>query len=327
MDSIVQSTRVVISCAGPFLKHGIPVVDSCAENGTSYVDITGETPFVRRNKDELDERAKQSGSLIVSMCGFDSLPSDLGTLYTANMIHGRFGERTASVEMFATMDGSFSGGTVETGLIMEEDPVLWAQVQDPYLLGGMPSSGPSALDDDVSGYGFNEQAGGWTAPFMMGKLNTRIVRWSASLTPHYFTDDFHYQEYMLLPNEKLAKALSRPPPPPEKRRQMIEQGQLPKQGQGPSPEKRSKSFFHMKFIGTSESGKQLITSVSGGDPGYTETSKMISEAAVCMVTDKQSMNAMCGVLPPAFAFGNVLITKLQDAGIRFAEEPLITSKL
>merc|ERR1711879_702687 len=140
-----------------------------------------------------------------------------------------------------------------------------------------------------------------------------------------FTNDFNYQEYMLLPNEDIAKKVARPAPPADKRKKMVEEGRLPKQGEGPDEERRKESFFHFKFIGESETGKKVITTVAGGDPGYTETSKMISEAALCMVTDRNRLNATGGVLPPAFVFGDVLIEKLAAAGIVFGEEP--SSKL
>ena len=56
------------------------------------------------------------------------------------------------------------------------------------------------------------------------------------------------------------------------------------QGSGPDEAKRDKSWFTVEFVG--EGGGQTVrTKVSGGDPGYTETAKMLSEAALCLAFD------------------------------------------
>jgi short subunit dehydrogenase-like uncharacterized protein len=63
-------------------------------------------------------------------------------------------------------------------------------------------------------------------------------------------------------------------------------------------------------------GNQTITTqVSGGDPGYGETSKMLSEAALCLARDELPERA--GQLTPAVAMGQALIDRLQAAGIEF----------
>lgn len=45
--SMVSSTTVLLSTAGPFAKIGTPVVQACVEAGTHYCDITGEILWVR----------------------------------------------------------------------------------------------------------------------------------------------------------------------------------------------------------------------------------------------------------------------------------------
>ena len=55
-------------------------MQACAESGTHYVDITGETLFVRRNMDTHGDVATRTGAKIISCCGYDSVPSDIGAL-------------------------------------------------------------------------------------------------------------------------------------------------------------------------------------------------------------------------------------------------------
>lgn len=71
-------TSVVLAMAGPYSFIGRNIVKACAECGTDYADITGETvPFVRDSIKQYHELAKEKGSRIVHCCGYDSVPSDI----------------------------------------------------------------------------------------------------------------------------------------------------------------------------------------------------------------------------------------------------------
>ncbi|MBV8689191.1 MAG: saccharopine dehydrogenase NADP-binding domain-containing protein, partial [Candidatus Eremiobacteraeota bacterium] len=78
LDDLTSRTKAVATTVGPYLRYGMPLVASCAANGTHYADLTGEVLFMRRTIDEHDEAARASGARIVHSAGFDSIPSDLG---------------------------------------------------------------------------------------------------------------------------------------------------------------------------------------------------------------------------------------------------------
>jgi len=61
----------------------------------------------------------------------------------------------------------------------------------------------------------------------------------------------------------------------------------------------------------------VLTRVSGGDPGYGETAKMLAEAALTLSMDTALLPERYGVLTPAVAMGERLTERLQRAGIRF----------
>ena len=87
-----------------------------------------------------------------------------------------------------------------------------------------------------------------------------------------------------------------------------------KQGDGPDAARRAKSWFTVDFVG--EGGGQAVhTRVSGGDPGYDETAKMLAESALCLAFDDNPSTA--GQVTTAQAMGDHLIARLQAAGIRF----------
>ena len=88
-------------------------------------------------------------------------------------------------------------------------------------------------------------------------------------------------------------------------------------GQGPDAAKRERSNFSVIFFGEAEDGRRAVVEVSGGDPGYGETSKMLAESALCLVHDRSSLAERYGVRTPASALGSVLLERLKAAGMGF----------
>jgi short subunit dehydrogenase-like uncharacterized protein len=86
------------------------------------------------------------------------------------------------------------------------------------------------------------------------------------------------------------------------------------QGEGPSEERRNKSWFRMRFVGEG-GGRRVVTEISGGDPGYGETAKMLAESALCLAFDDNPPTA--GSVTTATAMASNLVDRLTKAGIRF----------
>jgi short subunit dehydrogenase-like uncharacterized protein len=87
-------------------------------------------------------------------------------------------------------------------------------------------------------------------------------------------------------------------------------------GSGPDAGERAKNWFKLCSRAESE-GRTIVTEVSGGDPAYDETAKMLSESALCLVHDRDGLPQTAGVLTPACAFGDVLLARLVRAGLVF----------
>ncbi len=85
-------------------------------------------------------------------------------------------------------------------------------------------------------------------------------------------------------------------------------------GEGPSESTRAKSWFKVTFVGAG-GGERVVTEVRGGDPGYTETAKMLAESALCLAFDENPESA--GQVTTATAMGDTLLARLQAAGIEF----------
>ncbi|KAM0844582.1 hypothetical protein ACQ4PT_056951 [Festuca glaucescens] len=83
LAALASRARVLLSCAGPFRLYGHQVAAACAEAGADCLDISGEPEFMERVEADLHEAAARNGSLIVSACGFDSIPAELGFLFNS----------------------------------------------------------------------------------------------------------------------------------------------------------------------------------------------------------------------------------------------------
>jgi len=322
VDECVAQTKVMLTTAGPYIKRGGPVVDACVRLGTDYVDLTGEAAWVGGLIDRYHCQAEENQVHIMPMSGYDSIPSDLGTLFAVQKVRERFGEATRKVRSVCAMAGSLSGGTLATSIEMGRDyPEFSERTKDPFNMGG--GTVPREEDKDVVTAEYDELAGGWTMPFMMATINTRVVRRSNAWL--HYGRDFGYQEVALAPDEKTAKKTE------AKEKKMAEHskdawkmaaamrdaGKLPKQGEGPDAEMRAKSWFRHNLYAEAVDGRRLQVQVSGGDPGYGETAKMISESALCLLLNKDKLPRKGGVLTPAAGCGHLLIDRLVAAGIKF----------
>eukprot|EP00928_Gymnodinium_smaydae_P032389 TRINITY_DN23476_c0_g2_i1.p1 TRINITY_DN23476_c0_g2~~TRINITY_DN23476_c0_g2_i1.p1 ORF type:complete len:427 (-),score=51.36 TRINITY_DN23476_c0_g2_i1:43-1275(-) len=335
VDAAVQQCKVVLSTAGPYLKRGTPVVDACVRLGTHYVDITGETSWVADLLDRYHDSAEEKGVFIVPMSGYDSIPSDLGALFAVKHVRKLFGQPTRRVRCVAEMAGSLSGGTLATGIELGRDyPEHRERQEDPFCMGG--GTLPRPEDEDQITAVFDDDLQTWTQPFMMASLNTRVVRRSNAWL--HYGSNFSYSECQKASGRESAMKA-------EKREKQMRQyaaevwkmseqgresGKLPKQGEGPSAEVMRKSWFRHHLVATAADGRKLLCQVSGGDPGYMETAKMLSESALCLLLDRERLFRRGGVLTPAAAGGMVLVQRLQDAGIAFEfvrELPAAQSKL
>ncbi len=85
-------------------------------------------------------------------------------------------------------------------------------------------------------------------------------------------------------------------------------------GQGPDEARRRRSWFTVRFVGEG-GGRRVFTEVSGGDPGYDETAKILAEGALSLAFDE--LPKLAGQLTPATAMGPALTERLRGAGMRF----------
>ncbi|MFZ3075866.1 MAG: saccharopine dehydrogenase NADP-binding domain-containing protein [Psychrobacter glacincola] len=333
LDTMTEQTQVIISTVGPYLKYGEPLIKSCVDNGTDYVDLTGEAIFIKDMMDKYQEAAKQSGARIVNSCGFDSIPSDLGVYFTQKQAEAKFDSACDVIHMrVKAAKGGLSGGTIASmATIFEEvgqDKSRRKQVANPYLLND-DKNAPNVRQSNVSKPEYDSEHKRWLAPFVMASINTRIVHRSNQLLGYEYGRDFRYDEAMWMKDGikgKLtsyalsagllgfATAMMITPS-----RELLSKHVLPKSGSGPSEEEQENGYFDIRLFGKTANQETITTKVTGDkDPGYGSTSRMLSQAALCLAQDISKEAVGGGFWTPASAMGDKLLARLEDhAGLSF----------
>lgn len=350
LAAVATSTRVVATTVGPYLRHGLPLVEACARAGTDYADLAGEVVFVRRSIDGYHDLAVTTGARIVHACGFDSVPSDLGVL----LLHERAraegaGDLLATTLVLVSVRGGLSGGTIDSFRnqldTVRAEPVLRRLVADPHALSPERGSEPeeSAAPDQRPGRGRprgragprrpawwrrDPDLGVWTAPFVMASYNTSIVRRSNALAGYAYGRAFRYREVMGAGSGPLAPLraaavtavlggvmvgmTARPV------RAVLDRV-LPAPGAGPDEATRRGGHFRMEVhTRTTSNARYTATVAASGDPGYAATAVMMGESALCLLLDRAVTPVRAGVLTPATALGSRLADRLRAAGFELA---------
>jgi len=312
MARMAADTRVLISTVGPYLQHGEPAVKAAAEAGIDYVDLTGEPQFVDEMWLKHHETAVRTGARLVHACGFDSIPYDLGVLYTIDQLPTGV---PITIKGYIRAKASFSAGTYQSALGQisqfrgSQAAAKRRRAKERRPAGRRVRGGgsPGRAEPPVKGFGVP-----------LPTLDPQIVLRSARALDRY-GPDFTYEHYAHFRTRRML-ALAAPvlgavavgaQIPPVKALLM----RLKASGDGPSEEQRAASWFTLTLVGEG-GGTKVVSTVRGGDPGYTETSKMLAESAMCLAFDE--LPEVAGQTTTAVAMGSALVNRLQNAGIDFS---------
>ena len=327
LEKMCKDTEVVLSTAGPYHKYGSDLLGACVKNDCHYVDITGESFWIKDMIEKHHKEASNKGVRIINACGFDSAPSDLGVFYAVNQVAGS----VKSVQCFQAWKGEASGGTMET---------MFSSMDAKLAKGGLgkfslnPKNSISENQKKKTSDKIKVQKiphlGGWTGPFVMALPNTRVVRRSAALskfTGKYYGDDFVYSEGAYYSKKGAARkvtfmtlALGLIIVSPLRK---LLRGFFRKPGEGPSQEAMDSGFFKSRFLIETQDGFRAFSMSSSGDPGYKMTSRMACESALCLAIENPASlpggEGFGGLLTPSVGLGNVLVNRLKNIGVSFKE--------
>ena len=317
VGQMVSDCKVVITTVGPYQLYGEELIKQCAEKGTDYVDLSGEPSWMHETIAQHSAAAKASGARIVHSCGFDSIPFDLGVYCLQQRAITQTGKPIATVKgRVRAMNGTFSGGTIAsmraTMASAQANPAIIKVLTNPFAL-TEGFTGPEQPTGAAPQY--DEELNSWSAPFVMAAINTKNIHRSNFLLGHQYGEDFRYDEMLLTGDGEQGKAAAEYVAKDDS----IGKSDL-QPGDGPTQEERENGNYDAIFAGQNSEGELMISSVQGDrDQGYGSTSKMLAEAAICLLENPTLASG--GLWTPAAAMGQALIDRLHaHAGLTFQIE-------
>lgn len=319
LREMTGKTRAVLSLVGPYAIYGEPLVAACVDTKTDYCDLTGEPSWWKEMIARYHDAAVESGTLLVSCCGFDSIPYDLGVLYTTRYLPSGC---EAEISGYMASKAQFSGGTWASAI----HAMANARADQKKLSKARSERSSSSESEPRAerpskprGLHRSKEVDRWVVP--LPTIDPLVVRRSQRLGATRESGvKVRYNHYLQLKSLTQGLMLGLGIAGVFGMSQLSwMRGMLQRykpSGDGPTREVRSKSWFRVIFVAEG-GGRRAVTEVRGGDPGYDETSKMISECGLCLTSSRSSLPSQGGFSTPAAAFGDVLIDRLEREGISF----------
>ena len=327
----------MLNTIGPYHLYSTPVVESCARNGTHYLDVTGESAWVLQMIEKYHNLASANGAIIIPEIGIESAPSDLLAWSLATYLRMNLSCDTA--EVICTLyevRSRPSGGTLATILSTLDSYSLReiGRASKPWALSPIPgprSRSTVSLFTRLFGVRVVHGLGTMTTS-IAGSANRAIVQrsWGLLDKGRYYGPNFQYSEYLSVRNTLIGIAvhfafafgslllLLRPI-------RWLVQRLVYAPGEGRSKIDTKKEVFEFRAIGTAadEAGRpprRAFARFRWDGGAYHLTGVFLAEAAMVILQDSKIVEKTGGgVLTPAI-LGQPFIERLCEAGVEFNTE-------
>ncbi|XP_075059631.1 saccharopine dehydrogenase-like oxidoreductase [Mixophyes fleayi] len=338
LADMCKKASVVLDCVGPYRFYGEPVVKACVENGAHFVDISGEPQYLESMILKYDSEAAEKGVYIVGTCGFDSIPADLGVLFTRHSMQGTL----TAVESFLSFKSGEEGtcihdGTWQSAIHGIADQSNLRKLRKQLALKPVPVVGQKLKRRGAVFY--SDEIKQYAIPFLgadasVVKRTQRYLSESLQETPVQYAAyaavggiasviQLMFAGFFFLLFTKFSfgrKLLIRYP-------KFFSFGYF--SSEGPTQKQMDESSFTMTFFGEGYSQDQdpqqgkpnlkICTQVSGPEAAYVTTPIAMVQAGVTILKEPGSLPKKGGVYSPGAVFSKTkLVERLDKAGIHFS---------
>ncbi|KFY37711.1 hypothetical protein V495_07010, partial [Pseudogymnoascus sp. VKM F-4514 (FW-929)] len=332
LNELARKSKVVIATVGPYQDYGEPMLAACANNGTHYLDCTGETPWIYEMIKKYHETARKTGAILIPSCGFDSVPSDISTFAVVDYIRTKLSSSTARVDFSVhEIKGGISGGTLNSvirgfeqysfsELFKRFAPFSLSPIRPSHSLARKKSSLWARL------FGLRRVPGlGWMGVNPQGVVDRCYVNRSWGLAAgscaESYGENFDFHAWVRMPGPVIAviwhftiwtvMLLFCIPP----FRWLIKKIGS-KQGDGPALTSRKKHSFVVRTLGTADSAKRqrVLGNLKVGIDAYTFTGVCLGEAALLLARDEDIQARLQGGILTAAMLGRTFLESLERNG-------------
>ena len=337
LQTLTRKTRLLINTVGPYYLYSSPVVEACAKNGTHYLDVTGESPWVLEMITKYHETAKANHAIIIPEIAVESAPSDLMAFALTQLIRRELSVGTKEVVgCMHEIKGTPSGGSVATalGLLDRYSLKEVAKSAGTWASSPVPRTGPedgSSLISKLFGVRKVPGLGTLTSSISAGPNIATVQRsWGLLEGGKLYGPNFTYHEYLSVRNTTIAvvvhfvfafMSLAAAIPPIR----WLAKKLLYAPG-GPSKHKASKESFEFRAIATADQSRphsrRAFARFRWDGSIYYFTGICLAEAAMVILNDDDLVQRLDGgILTPA-TLGQAFIDRMIRAGIKFEVEML-----
>ncbi|XP_032098077.1 saccharopine dehydrogenase-like oxidoreductase isoform X1 [Sapajus apella] len=367
LEEMAKQATVVLNCVGPYRFYGEPVIKACIENGASCIDISGEPQvillhlkailqklnviksdqrifhitwcmFLELMQWKYHEKAAEKGVYIIGSSGFDSIPADLGVIYTRNKMNGTL----TAVESFLTVHSgpeglSFHDGTWKSAIYGFGDQNSLKKLRHASNLKPVPFVGPKlkrrwpiSYCRELKSYsipfmGSDVSVVRRTQRYLYENLEESPVQYAAYVTVGGITSViklmFAGLFFLFFVRFGIGRQLLIKFP------WFFSFGYFSKQG--PTQKQMDAASFTLTFFGQgygqgvgtdkNKPNIKICTQVKGPEAGYVATPIAMVQAAVTLLNDASDLPKAGGVFTPGGAFSKTkLIDRLNKHGIEFS---------
>ncbi|XP_011862890.1 PREDICTED: saccharopine dehydrogenase-like oxidoreductase isoform X2 [Vollenhovia emeryi] len=345
LKKMTKQARVLINCCGPYTLYGEPVVKACIATRTHYVDVTGEEQFMVEMQLEYNEAAKEAGIYVVSACGFECVPSDLGIVFTQEKFGGEVNDVEVYMKMWSTSTDNkgpyLNYGTWESAIYILAYADKLQKLRNKLYPTKLPELTPKLKSRSIVHQ--SDVSKGWSVPLWYNPDRPLALRTQRFFYENYKERPAQVQYYgtigsffnlmmlaigglILLLMAHIAcgrKLLLKYP-------SLFTFGLITHENPDPELWKSTQFSVTIKARGWTEKlaeptdkhtnppNKTVITRVSGVSPAYEATSVMAILSAITILNEAGKMPDNGGVLTPGAAFGKTsLVEQLNKHNIKF----------
>lgn len=356
LSTLAKKTKVLLNTVGPYYLYSTPVVQACAESGTHYLDVSGETPWIKEIIVKFEETATKNGAIIIPEIGVESAPSDLVAYKATQLIRKVWDcgvmDCVAAVRELKTSGPS--GGTLASGLglrahysskevneVFNNPFALSPSHLRPYTPYTPKSLYPRSPEPNTySRTTIQKLTGVWSYPRLgtlttsiAAKPNVAIVHRSAGLTPLFYGFNFTYEEYMAVRSPIigflihvalaiLTFLISIPPI-----RAILKATAGYKPGSGPSKESSKNDVLELRAIACAEqltrSPRKSMAEFRYEGSLYTLSALLLAEAAVVLLQKDEDVIKKhgAGFLTPS-CLGDDYVDRLEKANVKITVQQI-----
>ncbi|CAK8695990.1 unnamed protein product [Clavelina lepadiformis] len=335
-----KRAKIVLDCVGPYRFFGEQVVRACVEGKANYVDISGEPQFLENMQLKYNDMAEAAGVYIVGACGFDSIPSDMGALFTKQQFPGTLNSIKSYLNILSGPRGAgLHFATYESAVYGISDVSSLKKIRRAFGFKPLPLVGPKLKLEGMFHYSSPLRC---YAMHFLG-ADAAVVRRSQRIIYETFDEPpVQYSMYscvgsiwsvikmvifgsifMMLAKSAWGRSLLLKHP------KFFTGGRC--SHEGPSRKQMEETSFTLTMYGEGYSDgnpdlgrkdkpdKKMTVRISAPEPGYIATPICLVQAALVILKETECLPPKGGVFPPGAAFcKTTLINRLQRNRINFA---------